>query len=41
MGENFKGSILDVWQCLKYGSVMYDSLFGKTEDVNKIDSVAM
>ena len=41
MGENLRDSILDVWQCLEYGSVICDSLFGKTEDANKIDSVAM
>ena len=41
MGEKFKDSILDVWQCLEYGSVICHSLFGKTEDANKTDSVTM
>ena len=36
-----KHSILDVWQSSKYASVIYYSLFGKTVDANKIDSVAM
>ena len=33
--------ILDVWLDSEYASVICYSLFGKTEDANKIDSVAM
>ena len=33
--------ILDVWQGSEYASVICHSLFGKIEDANKIDSVAM
>ena len=36
-----KHSILDIWQGSKYTSVIYYSLFGKTEDTNKTDSVAV
>ena len=36
-----KHSILDVWQSSDYAFVICYSLFGKTEDANKIDSVAM
>ena len=33
--------ILVIWQSSEYASVICYSLFGKTEDANKIDSVAM
>ena len=36
-----KHSILDIWQGSDYASVISYSLFGKTEDVNKNDSVTM
>ena len=36
-----KHSILDVWQGSEYASVIYYSLFYKTDDANKIDSGAM
>ena len=36
-----KHSMLDVRQGSEYASVMCYSLFGKIEDTNKIDSVAM
>ena len=36
-----KHSVLDVWQGSEYASAICHSFFGKTEDANKIDSVAM
>ena len=36
-----KHFILDVWLDSQYASVICCSLFGKTEDTNKIDSVTM
>ena len=36
-----KHSILDVLQGSEYASVICYSLFEKTEDANKIDSIAM
>ena len=36
-----KHFILDVWLDSEYPSVICYLLFGKTEDANKIDSVAM
>ena len=36
-----KNSILDVWQCSESASVIWYSLFGKIEDANTIDSVAV
>ena len=32
---------LDVWLDSEYASIIYYSLFGKTEDSNKIDSGAV
>ena len=36
-----KHYILNVWQGSEYTSLIYHILFGKIEDTNKIDSVAM
>ena len=36
-----KHFIVDIWQNSEYASVICYSLFGKIEDVNKIDSVAI
>ena len=43
MSLNFfvKLSILDVWHGSEYTSAICYSLFGKIDDSNKIDSVAM
>ena len=37
----FKHSILDVWEGPEHASATCYSLFGKIEEANKIDSVAM
>ena len=36
-----KCCILDVWQNTEYASVIWYSLFGKTEEANNNDSVVM